>query len=75
MGLDLYFNRKEAVDAGLQFTSLKDEDCILVPGTDINVSADHIEDSICVRANQWGRVYAPMTAWLIDNNITWKEHY
>lgn len=44
-----------------------------VPGTELHVTNDGVGDNICIRANKWGRVYAPMTEWLKANNITWGE--
>ena len=50
------------------------ENCINVPGTDIRVADDGIDDNIAVRANKWGRVYEPLTNWLAANGIDWSEH-
>jgi hypothetical protein len=50
-----------------------EEEILQVPGTDIWVANDGIEDSITVRANKWGSKYYPLTAWLTANNIPWDE--
>lgn len=31
------------------------------------------EDRIDVRANKWGRSYAPLTEWMRKHNIEWEE--
>lgn len=84
MGLDVSFSTKEALAKGLEirvgyndWSSIgeKDELCnvLHVPGTDITVDASVYVDNICVRANKWGRVYAPLTEWLKANDIPWSE--
>ena len=98
MGLDVAFDRAQAVAAGLiVFTDTngtpgeiacaeadqdenpgyvewlkREEEFIRVPGTELVTHTDS-GDRIIVRANKWGRVYAPLTAWLKANNITWEE--
>lgn len=102
MGLDISFNRKAAVAAGLVISkdcngdaatiafAKSDPDCdpaylawlqredefIEVPNAGLFVSSDGFPDSeyLVVRANKWGRVYAPLTQWLQANNITWGEY-
>lgn len=44
-----------------------------IPGTVLIVENTGTGDDIVIRANQWGRVYGPMTEWLKANNITWGE--
>lgn len=44
-----------------------------IPGTEISVHASICEGNMCIRANQWGSVYAPLTKFLRDNNIVWDE--
>ena len=49
-------------------------ECIQIPGCDWYVSNDASGDkSVIVRANKWGSTYAPLTNWLKEHNITWKE--
>lgn len=98
MGLDIAFNRKAALEAGLVIKTLdngtEDEiaeaiqddlgaeyieylrgqtNCIVVPDAEHLVADDGCEENIIVRANKWGHTYAPLTAWLTANNITWTE--
>lgn len=90
MGLDVSFNRKAALEAGLvlqqsSYTYFNygpnneeipvevPETIIAVPGCDHFVADDGNEESIIVRANKWGRTYAPLTEWLKANNISWEE--
>ena len=47
--------------------------CVRVPGMDFWAADDGAGDHIVVRANKWGRTYAPLTAWLTANNIPWTE--
>jgi hypothetical protein len=35
---------------------------------------DSVEGYAIVRANKWGNLYAPLTEFLKNNNITWEEH-
>ena len=51
-----------------------ESECMEVPGLGTFVTNDGIGDNITIRANKWGRVYAPMTNWLKANNITWGEY-
>ena len=99
MGLDIAFNRKQAIEAGLVLTKERNgtddaiarakelgdteylkylngvSECVKVPGANHLVysggSTDDID--IIVRANKWGRTYAPLTQWLKANNIEWSE--
>lgn len=48
-------------------------ECIRVPGMEHWVNNDGVDNEIVVRANKWGRTYAPLTAWLSANNIEWRE--
>lgn len=48
-------------------------ECVEVPDLGVFVTNDGWDDTISIRANQWGRVYAPMTNWLKANNIEWSE--
>ena len=47
--------------------------CIRVPGENFYTEDGGGTDDIVVRANKWGRIYAPLTHWLKANNITWSE--
>ena len=47
--------------------------CVRVPGTNFWLADDGYDKHIVVRANKWGRAYAPLTKWLRDNNIPWTE--
>lgn len=47
---------------------------IVVPGTDLCVVNDGCGEFIQVRASHWGRVHAPLTAWLRAHGIAWDEH-
>lgn len=90
MGLDIAFNRKAALDAGLELQASEytyfeygpndeeipvtvPETIIAVPGCDHFVSDDGHEEDIVVRANKWGRTYAPLTEWLTKHNLSWEE--
>jgi hypothetical protein len=89
MGLDVSFNTKKALEAGLVIKRVYEcragwrkngyigPDVILdvleVPGTDICVEADVMVENIVVRANKWGRVYEPLTYWLKTKDIAWAE--
>jgi hypothetical protein len=33
----------------------------------------YADETLFVRANKWGNLYAPLTEWLIANHITWDE--
>lgn len=43
-----------------------------VPGIEWHLDAGCGEDCV-VRANKWGVVYAPLTAWLKSHGIEWTE--
>ena len=99
MGLDIAFDRKKAVAAGIVMKMipngcaesiaraeadecpdpdyiawLKEEElCIQVPGMEGWVSDDGVGEDFVVRANTWGRVYGPLTAWLREHGIEWDE--
>lgn len=99
MGLDLYFSKQKALEAGLQLVIetngtaediaraeqdsdidpeylkwlKEDVQVIAVPNSEYRVVADACGEGFVVRANKWGNVYAPLTAWLQANNIPWDE--
>lgn len=105
MGMDVAFNRGQALAAGLvtrterrgtdqQIRMAKhviergdvdqpDQDYldyleeittdIQVPDAGHWVEDDGAGEHIVVRANKWGRTYAPLTQWLRANNISWTE--
>lgn len=99
MGLDIAFDRKKAVAAGISMKMIPNGDaesiaraeadecpdpdyiawlkaeelCVQVPGMEGWVSDDGVGTEIVVRANKWGQVYGPLTAWLRANNIQWDE--
>lgn len=112
MGLDISFNRAQALAAGMQCQEFRNgddkditrekairdadpddydrnqpgywdwlhsnESCIRVSGMEENglefwVVDNGTEEFCNVRANTWGRVYTPLTAWLKVNNIPWDE--
>ena len=98
MGLDISFDRKKALAAGIevQITTRGTEDEILaaaenedpegysyltelvtfvrVQGMNAWVEDDGYEDCFVVRANKWGRTYAPLTNWLKAHDIPWDEY-
>jgi hypothetical protein len=43
-----------------------------IPDTEFCTENCGVND-IVIRANKWGSIYAPMTAWLKAHNITWSE--
>lgn len=49
---------------------------IQVPGCEPVIYVDATDDcdgNLIVRANKWGRVYGPLTEWLLENKIEWME--
>jgi hypothetical protein len=44
-----------------------------LPGTDLNVIVNEFDHDYSIRANPWGRVYAPLTDWLRSHDIPWIE--
>lgn len=51
-----------------------EETCFRVPGAEQVVVAHECADGdVSVRANKWGRTYAPLTAWLVEHGIGWSE--
>ena len=52
----------------------KEEDILHVPHTDITTLCYIDEGSVQVRANKWGRMYAPIVDFLHNNEITWSEY-
>jgi hypothetical protein len=74
-GTDDYIAWAKANDEDTDFIAYLErvENVVQVPGTNLHVCDDGIGDSIIVRANKWGSVYAPLTTWLHANNITWSE--
>lgn len=79
MGLDVAFNRKAALKAGLVIEIVwseyaeDEEEIVAVPGCEHFVSNDGAGDNIVVRANKWGNTYAPLTEWLTEHSIPWSE--
>ena len=112
MGLDIYFNKNNAIEAGLVLHHSRNgsdesifrqaiammfacsvpkceqeldylnwlfekRSAFNVPNANHAVCADVIgvadEEYLSVRANKWGQTYAPLTAWLRENNINWYE--
>ena len=98
MGMDLYFNKKQAIAAGLEIRQglsrgtaqeivvaemlgdpdyleyLREQpDVIKVPDTSFYVEVTLLEDNMAVRANPWGPVYAPLTQFLKEHDISWVE--
>lgn len=74
MGLDIAFNRKAALNAGLVVFLLRcGREYIQVPNAHYSVENNGVDIDIVVRANKWGSTYAPLTEWLKANNITWSE--
>ena len=81
MGLDVSFERRAAIKAGLKIEISWDditndeEELVAIPDCDhyvANGAADG-SDFIIVRANKWGRSYEPLTNWLTANGISWDE--
>lgn len=102
MGLDISFDRKKALAAGMErkvvrngtdgeirtaeimvadgsaeqeyLNYLRSESTIVqIPGTDWWLDDYGLENNIVVRANMWGKSYAPLTKWLKENNIPWES--
>lgn len=63
---------EDGYDAGYIEYLTREREYVRVPNCDYSVENDGITD-IIVRANKWGRTYAPLTQWLTENNITWTE--
>jgi len=86
MGLDICFNKALALKAGGEYSSEKrvyDEETIIINwfragkmqgAAQAGLALDNNDKPlICVRANKWGRNYAPLTEWLSNNNIQYTE--
>lgn len=44
-----------------------------IPDYDYCTEASVFEERVIVRANKWGRLYGPLTAFLKANDIPWEE--
>jgi hypothetical protein len=53
---------------------LQEEECIEIPTVGGYTSNHGCDDRISVRANKWGMIYYPLTAWLRENGILWDEY-
>lgn len=97
MGLDVAFNRQQALNAGLKLVNesngtseqiaeamlegdnqyanwlAQTTEYIVCPENEYLVANGGVDGMIVVRANKWGQIYAPLTNWLIANNIQWSE--
>ena len=79
MGMDIAFNREQAVAAGITTETINDSDqekfttLVQVPGMDWWVEDTGASEQIMVRANKWGRTYEPLTEWLKAHGIEWVE--
>lgn len=97
MGLDIMFDREQALTAGLELRKLpraseaevaqaiedgeewayiillrEEVEYMVTPYLRVLVENTGT-NCIAVRANKWGSVYQPLTAWLKKNNINWSE--
>ena len=84
MGLDVSFPLEEAQEAGLRIRPYHDDEGTLYHVVDIPGCFDEDGWQVCtsidlwkgrgtVRANKWGRIYAPLTSWLQNHGIEWRE--
>ena len=74
MGLDIAFRREEAVNAGMETATMDDGvNVYRVPGMDAWGVDGGGESHVVTTANKWGRIYAPLTAWLRSKEIAWEE--
>ena len=102
MGLDIHFNKEQAINAGLVIAIMpngtaeeiaeetaseyadqeyiawlaQERQFIQVPNCNpvfYTEAQDSEQGDLIVRANKWGRVYAPLTDWLLANKIDWLE--
>lgn len=73
MGMDVFFNREEAENAGMEFVADEGDLMFEVPGLECWVVDSGSGDEVIVTANKWGRVYQPLTEWLKANSIDWTE--
>ncbi len=97
MGLDIMFDREQALAAELELRKLpraseaevaqaiedgetenyvaflrEEVEYVVVPYMRVLVENGGI-NCIAVRANKWGSIYQPLTAWLKEHNIEWSE--
>lgn len=76
MGLDIRFNYRQAENCGMVIRhDGEDYPMVCIPGTTMMTVIDLFGDTGIVRANKWGRMYEPLTKFLIDNNINFTETY
>jgi hypothetical protein len=74
MGLDISFNGYDAIKKGLVYDDNDDETVYIhIPDEDFKTLAYVSGGMFYVTANKWGRIYAPLTKWLMDNDIKWDE--
>ena len=78
MSTDLRFEKKAALEAGMEMTHMEVEErmheCIRVPGMDLWSQSICFDDKcFSVRASKWGPDYIPFTNFLRENGIPWEE--
>jgi len=73
MGRDVVFDREEAKKAGMECAADGGDNLIRVPGMETWSVDKGAGNKVVVTANEWGRVYKPLTQWLMDSGIKWME--